>query len=437
MTTHRIGILQLSDSFESLWNEWAEELGAVVVPLAEGEAPGPDLALCLVSAAGEEERATEAVSTLRASTLHPIFVVGAEASHRFAVEFLRRGATDYFVLPDDVDLCRRSVGRVLEQASAPAESTPKSDAFATLKGESPAFIDVIEAARRVAKHGDVTVLIRGETGTGKELVARALRDDSPRAAKAFVALNCAAIPRELMESELFGHERGAFTDAHTSKPGLFEEAHHGTLFLDEIGHMPLQLQGKLLRALEERHIRRIGSVKTTEVDVRIIAATNVDIQDAISKGEFREDLFYRLNVVALTLPPIRERGEDGILLAREFARTLAERYQLPVPSFGPEAITAVRTHSWPGNVRELRHAIERAILLSPEGTLDATHLVTAPATPKQTSGVLPFPATLEQITTAAAQAMVTKLDGNKSAAARLLGVSRARLQRMLDRGDDE
>ncbi len=437
MTAHRIGILQLSDSFESLWNEWAEELGAVVVPLAEAEAPGPDLILCLVSAAGEEERATEAVSMLRASTLHPIFVVGAETSHRFAVEFLRRGATDYFVLPDDVDLCRRSIGRVLEQASPPAEATTQSDAFASLKGESPAFTDVIEAARRVAKHGDVTVLIRGETGTGKELVARALHDDSPRAAKAFVAINCAAIPRELMESELFGHERGAFTDAHASKPGLFEEAHHGTLFLDEIGHMPHQLQGKLLRALEEGQIRRIGAVKTTEVDVRIIAATNVDIQDAVSKGEFREDLYYRLNVVALTLPPIRERGEDGILLAREFARTLAERYQLPVPSFGPEVVTALRTHSWPGNVRELRHAIERAILLSPEGTLDATHLVTSPTTPKQSSGVLPFPATLEQITTAAAQAMVTQLDGNKSAAARFLGVSRARLQRMLDRGDDE
>ncbi len=433
MTMPGIGVLQLSESFASLWDEWAAELDASVVRLAAGETPTPDIAVCVVSAAGEEERALEAVDVLRSATVRPILVVGAEASHRFAVEFLRRGALDYFALPDDVDLCRRSIGRVLEQFGQPT-AAPTTDPFASLKGSSSAFTAVIDAARRVAKHGDVTVLIRGETGTGKELIARALHDEGPRATKPFVAINCAAIPRELMESELFGHERGAFTDAHASKPGLFEEAHLGTLFLDEIGHLPLPLQGKLLRALEERRIRRLGSVKMTTVDVRVIAATHVDIQGAVQRGEFREDLYYRLNVVGLTLPPLRDRGEDTILLARDFAQALSQRYDMPVPTMGPEVITALRTHTWPGNVRELRHAIERAILLSPEGTLEAEHLVTHAEPAARSSGVLPFPATLDQITTAAAQAMVTKLEGNKSAAARLLGVSRSRLQRLLDRG---
>ena len=437
MTAHRIAVLQLSESFADLWAEWATELGAAVVQLASEELPPPDVALCIVSGAGEEERVAEHVAALHAVTKNPIFVVGAEASHRFAVEYLRRGATDYFVLPADVDLCRRSIGRVVDQTRTVDEAAPTQDSFRTLIGESPAFTTVVDAARRVAKHGEVTVLIQGETGTGKELVARAIHEHSPRHAKPFIAVNCAAIPRELMESELFGHERGAFTDAHAAKPGLFEEAHTGTLFLDEIGNMPLPLQGKLLRALEERKIRRLGSVTSMDVDVRFIAATHVDIQRAVTANEFREDLYYRLNVVPITLPPLRERGEDTILLARHFATELAERYALPVPSFGPEALTTLRSNTWPGNVRELRHAIERALLLSPEGTLGTSHLKVAPRAAAPTSGVLPFPATLEQITTAAAQAMVTKLDGNKSGAARMLGVSRSRLQRLLDREGDQ
>jgi two-component system response regulator HydG len=437
VTGHRIGVLQLSESFADLWAEWATELGATVIELSVEELPPPDVALCIVSGAGEEERAAEHVAALHAVTKNPIFVVGAETSHRFAVEYLRRGATDYFVLPADVDLCRRSIGRVVEQTRVVAEAAQAEDAFGTLIGASPAFTTVIDATRRVAKHGDVTVLIQGETGTGKELVARALHEHSPRHPHPFIAVNCAAIPRELMESELFGHERGAFTDAHAAKPGLFEEAHTGTLFLDEIGNMPLPLQGKLLRALEERRIRRLGSVTSIDVDVRFIAATHVDLQRAVGAGEFREDLYYRLNVVPITLPPLRERGEDTILLARHFATVLAERYALPVPSFGPEAVTTLRSNVWPGNVRELRHAIERALLLSTEGTLDAAHFVMTPRTAAPTSGVLPFPATLDQITTAAAQAMVTKLDGNKSGAARMLGVSRSRLQRLLDRESDQ
>jgi transcriptional regulator with PAS, ATPase and Fis domain len=280
------------------------------------------------------------------------------------------------------------------------------------------------------------VLIRGETGTGKELLARALHDGGPRANGPFVAVNCAAIPTELMESELFGHERGAFTDAHASKPGLFEEAHGGTLFLDEIGNLPLPLQGKLLRVLEDRRIRRVGGTQSRDIDVRIVAATHVDLSAALERGEFREDLYYRINVVELTLPPLREREDDIETLAVHFAATLAQRYTLPVPEFTEPLRAALRGYPWPGNVRELRHAVERALLLSEPGTLDPEQLIPRRRTPAAAGGPIPFPASLQEIQEAAVRAALVQHGDNKSAAARQLGISRARLQRLLDRGED-
>jgi transcriptional regulator with PAS, ATPase and Fis domain len=251
-----------------------------------------------------------------------------------------------------------------------------------------------------------------------------------------VAINCAAIPGELMESELFGHERGAFTHAHAAKPGLFEEADGGTLFLDEIGHLPVTLHGKLLRALDDRRIRRVGSTQSREVDVRIIAATHVDLADAVHQGRFREDLFYRLNVVALTLPPLRERGDDIDVLAEYFVQRHAGRYRMEVPRLTDEVRLAIRRHTWPGNVRELQHAIERALLLSTPGTLDPAHLIQQERTVANGRGALPFPATLDTIQTAAVKAALAQHDGNKTAAARQLGISRARLQRLLNRGEN-
>ena len=224
----------------------------------------------------------------------------------------------------------------------------------------------IEQAERVAPHGDVTILIGGETGTGKELLARAIHYHSPRAAAPFVEINCAAIPANLLESELFGHERGAFTGAVTAKPGLFELANGGTLFLDEIGNLPLELQPKLLRALESRSIRRVGGQAARQIDVRVVAATHVDLAAASRVGEFRQDLYYRLNVVALTLPPLRAREHDVELLAETFVTRIATTYGLPVPPLTPEVRAALRTQPWPGNVRELRNAIERALVLSPQ-----------------------------------------------------------------------
>jgi transcriptional regulator with PAS, ATPase and Fis domain len=310
--------------------------------------------------------------------------------------------------------------------------------FENMIGESDALKATLAKAARVVGHADVTVLIGGETGTGKEVLARALHEGGPRANEPFVAVNCAAIPSNLLESELFGHEKGAFTDAKQARAGLFEEADRGTLFLDEIGHLPFHLQGKLLRALEDKRIRRVGDTRDREIDTRIIAASHVDLPGAVAQGEFRQDLFYRLNVVTLELPPLRDRGGDIEVLAKEFAKSLAARYQVPVPEVTPEVLAAIRAHSWPGNVRELQHAIERALLLSPPGTLDPSELALHSTHESGTNtGGLPFPATLRDINTAAANAAVSYCDGNKSAAARQLGISRARLQRLLEHGDDD
>jgi transcriptional regulator with PAS, ATPase and Fis domain len=276
------------------------------------------------------------------------------------------------------------------------------------------------------------VLIGGETGTGKELLARALHYGSPRASDPFVEVNCAAIPSNLLESELFGHERGAFTGAVAAKPGLFEIAHGGTLFLDEIGTLPLELQPKLLRALETRSIRRVGGQQSRQVDVRVVAASHVDLGQAIRRGEFREDLYYRLNVVTLVLPPLREREADVELLARTFVERIATSYGLPVPDLSQETRTALRAHRWPGNVRELRNVLERAVVLSPPGTLKLGPLEDARGRADTSAGVLPFPAPLAEVVRTAAQAMLDLTGGNKSEAARRLGISRPRLQRLLD-----
>jgi len=432
-----LAILTLSESFASVWTDVAREAGAELRAVAADDEPA-DAAALVIAAGGEEARGLDLLPALADRWGVPLLLVGASASHRFAVEALRRGATDYFALPDDADLLRRTLSVRVESAGARAQraTAEPENPFAELAGESPALRETLERAERVLRHGDVTVLLGGETGTGKELLARALHNGGSRRAGPFVPVNCAAIPTQLLESELFGHEKGAFTDAHRAKRGLFEEANGGTLFLDEIGHLPLPLQGKLLRALDERRVRPVGANQDRAVDVRIVAATHVDLRGAVAAGEFREDLFYRLNVVHLVLPPLRERGGDIVLLAERFAAQLAARYAVPAPRITATVRTALLGHRWPGNVRELRHAIERALLLSPPGTLEPGELTPAapaPATEGPVNGGLPFPAPLDDVLFNAAQAALDLNDGNKSAAARLLGISRARLQRLLDR----
>ncbi|HET7600671.1 MAG TPA: sigma-54 dependent transcriptional regulator [Gemmatimonadales bacterium] len=410
-----------------------------------GEPPPTGAALVLLLAGGEESAALDRVADLSAGPA-PLLVIGAAPDHRIAAAALQRGARDYFALPEDLDLLRRSLERELReargriQAARFAEGERRAAGFDAVLGRSPALHRTLEQAARVAPHGDVTVLIGGETGTGKELLAKAIHYHSPRALAPLVEINCAAIPPHLLESELFGHEKGAFTGAIAAKPGLFELAHGGTLFLDEVGNLPLDLQPKLLRALESREIRRVGGQTLRRVDVRLLAATHVELAAAVRRSEFREDLFYRLNVVSLVLPPLRERDGDIELLAETFVARLATSYGLPVPPLGPEARATLRAHTWPGNVRELRNAIERALVLSPPGTLRAEELAPEPvSTPraKAEPHTLPFPTDLATLSRAAAVRMLELTRGNKSEAARRLGISRPRLQRLLDGSADE
>jgi DNA-binding NtrC family response regulator len=433
-----LAVVRLSDSFSSVWPDLATELGLAFSLVGPDRPPPADAVAVVVAAGGEEQRALDVVPGLPRPDGAAIYVVGSRESHRFAVQALRAGAADYFALPAELDLLRRTLRA---QAEAHRERQQRDaaraadDPFRKLMGSSPALTAVLQSARRVAPHGVATVLLTGETGTGKELLARALHEASPRAAGPLVAVNCAAIPTHLLESELFGHERGAFTDAHQTKRGLFEEADRGTLFLDEIGHLPLALQGKLLRVLEEKRIRRVGATEARAVDVRIVAATHVDLREAVERGDFREDLYYRLNVIVLDLPPLRARGNDVEQLAEAFVVSLAARYGLPAPPLTPEVRTALRRHHWPGNVRELRHALERALLLSAPGALDPAALL-PPARPAR-AGAVPERAPLATIIAAAVNAAMDRCGGNKSAAARELGISRQRLQRILDGSDDQ
>src|SRR5690606_34939769 len=308
---------------------------------------------------------------------------------RLALSVVHAGAADYFALPGDLSQLRSALDerrRGTQNRDARerlARSQRENFDFSRIIGRSPILRGSLERAARIIPHDKAAVLITGETGTGKELLAQAIHYNGPRAAAPFVEINCAAIPGTLLEAELFGHERGAFTDARTAKPGLFEIADGGTLFLDEIGHLPFELQGKILKAIEEKKIRRVGAVGVREVDVRVIAATHRDLAAAVREGNFREDLYYRLNVIPIQLPPLRERGDDVLLLAAHFIRQLAAQYGLPEPPLTSELRGMLLSHPWPGNVRELRNSLERALLLG-DGRLEVTDLFAAPTQPQST-----------------------------------------------------
>lgn len=434
----RIVVVRLSEAFEELWGELARSLDVGIALIGEGDAlvRAADVAAVVVAAGGAEERALEWLRGHEWSGL-PLIVVGVDPSRRTAARVVGRGANDYLALPDDLEILSNAldgaVGR--HRATRPQDGVatdPRYRGFAAIVGASPALRAVLERAERTLV-GDATTLIVGETGTGKELLARALHGGGRRHAAPFVPVNCAALPATLIESELFGHERGAFTDARAAKPGLFEVAEGGTLFLDEVGTLPLDVQAKLLRVLDDREVRRVGGTRSRAIDVRVIAATNDDLDDAVRAGRFREDLYYRLNVIQHRLPPLRDRGEDVLLIAQHLLTRLSAREGLPCPTMTAEVRGVLLGHHWPGNIRELRNAVERALLLSPPGSLRAAELVPAAqrAATVAVGAPVPFPAPLGVIITAAARATLERCGGNRSAAARQLSISRRRLTRLL------
>jgi len=319
-----------------------------------------------------------------------------------------------------------------------SESLPMG--LESIVGTSAAIRDALDRARKVATSRLTTVLIVGETGTGKELFARGIHYAGPSRGEPFVAVNCAAIPETLLESELFGHERGAFTDARAQKRGLMELAGTGTLFLDEIGELPPRLQPKLLRALEERRVRRLGGLQEIEINCRIVAAANLALHDAVTRLEFREDLYYRLNVFRIALPPLRERDGDVALLATHFLTELARQQQLEPKTLEPDAVAALQAHTWPGNIRELKNVIEHAAILSDGNAIRAEHLMIQQRTslPASRSGgpvreirIPPEGKSLEAIEKEAVRMTLQITHGNRSAASRILGISRPTLARKM------
>jgi DNA-binding NtrC family response regulator len=304
--------------------------------------------------------------SLRASSPSTaVIVLTAFGSVPQAVQAMRGGACDYLTKPVSFEELQSAAERIMRRASSPAGNAAPTGGIV---GMAASLLKALERARHAART-DADVLIEAESGTGKELFARYIHENSDRRDRPFVAVNCAAVPEHLLESELFGHVRGAFTGATTSKAGKFELAEGGTLLLDEIGEMPLHLQPKLLRALQEREFERLGDTRSTHVNIRIVATTNVSLPVMVEQGKFRADLYYRLNVIPLSLPPLRERREDIPVLADFFARKFAGEAGRPTPVLHPEFVTGLQAHSWPGNVRELGNFIRRVVTLSDGGEI--------------------------------------------------------------------
>lgn len=311
----------------------------------------------------------------------PVIMITAYASTDDAVEAMKLGAEDYVTKPFNIDelkiIIQKSIykkGIEKENVELKTKLTQKEKSEQII-GNSPGMLSIYDLIDTIAKT-DSTVLISGESGTGKELIAKDIHKKSDRARHAFVSINCGALPENLLESELFGHSRGAFTDAYRDKKGLFEVAHKGTLFLDEIAEMSQKMQVKLLRAIQERIIRRVGGNEEINVDTRIISATNKDLASEMKKGDFRSDLFYRLNVISIRVPPLRERKDDIPLLMQHFLRIFNERFNKKIEDFDQDVLNVMRRYSWPGNIRELENFVERAVALEKENTVSLSSLPT-------------------------------------------------------------
>ncbi len=372
-----------------------------------------------------------------------VIMITAYGHIESVVMAMKNGATDYLEKPfQHLEKLRISVARALEEVKARREISRlqgmQEGRYKTTQiiGESGGTRRLREIISQLARSEAHTILVQGESGTGKELVARGLHFESARRSAPFMEVNCAAITETLFESELFGHEKGAFTDAKATKKGLMELADGGTLFLDEVGEIPLASQAKLLRCLQERTFKRVGGTRDIKVDVRIVAATNRSLETMVKDGGFREDLFYRLNVIPITIPPLRERREDILPLARHFLTEANTTFHKAVGRFGPETETLLLAYPWPGNVRELKNLVERLVILSTGDTIEAGEL------PNQFSGgasegVFPAdvtprePRTLAAVELAYIQHVLRQVNNNKSEAAKILGITRQTLRKKL------
>ncbi len=368
-----------------------------------------------------------------------VIVVTGHGTVESAVDAMQKGAFNYLLKPINLNELRAVVASALEKrglvrrAQELEERLDERYGFEGLVGNSASMREIYSVMRRVAPT-NATVLILGETGTGKELVAKAIHQNSPRKVRPFVALNCAALSRDILESELFGHEKGAFTGAVAAREGLFEYADGGTLFLDEVADMPMETQVKLLRVLEDGDIRRVGSNESIQVDVRVIAATNRDIGPAVDDGRFRHDLYYRLKVVTLKLPPLRERPEDIPMLLDHFLREFREQYQKPALQISPDTRRVLVRYTWPGNVRELRNCVENMVVMSTKDTLEIAdipdHIHAVPADRTRPVGVV-APMSLVAAEEQLIRDTIDLTRGNRVEAAKLLGIGERTLYRKL------
>jgi len=402
-----------------------------------------DFDVCLLALRLPDGSGLDLLPKLRSAqpTLSVVVMTGY-SSVASAVEAMRRGAVDYLPKPFPADQLRLTLAKVLETGDLRRrldrleQQQSQENGVDSIVGAAPATVALREQIRLIAASPADTILIQGPTGTGKDLVARALHYASPRAARPLVNINCSAIPDALLESELFGHERGAFTDARSRKEGLLEVASGGTAFLDEVAELGAGMQAKLLRFLEDRRVRRLGGTRELPVDVRVIAATNVDLEEAVRAGSFRSDLYYRLRVVPITVLPLAQHREDVPLLARHFVDVFNKRFRKRFVEIEEDALRAMGAYAWPGNVRELKNLVERVMLLC-EGPRIERGMLRLPETPQ--AG--PAPATVPgepdlSLEAARVLAVVRALEhcgGNQSRAARALGVSRDTLRRMTAR----
>ena len=376
----------------------------------------------------------------------PIVILTAYGTLDYTVSAMEKGAVDYITKPFSFEEIKEILNKVLSSHPQEVRTTKASN---EIVGTSKKMQEVFKLVGKVAK-SDVTVLITGESGTGKELIAKAIHRYSDRKEKPFLAVNCAALPPNLLEAELFGYERGAFTGAVSSKKGLFEQANGGTLFLDEIGELPLELQAKLLRVLQEKEIRRIGGERTIKVDVRIVAATNRNLEEEVKRGNFREDLLFRLNVVKIELPPLRERKEDIIPLALYFIRKFSREFKLPLKKLTERAVKWLMSYEFPGNVRELENMILRAMIVSPTSVIDiedlkpSANLARAPSFEEAIKNFVVETFTLEQkekgnlynvVVKSAEKILISEVlrfcGFNQQKAARILGIHRNTLRRKI------